>query len=114
MSDVDIVDVFKGSSLWLTQAIISSSSSFELFFGVSSISNGEVVTICGSFSVGGPLVLSPMLICGLSGCIWSALGTSSLPGIVSSGLPCGLNVFSRRSFLSLCLLFGWVCDPFVW
>ena len=85
MSDVDIVDVFKGSSLWLTQAIISSSSSFELFFGVSSISNGEVVTICGSFSVGGPLVLSPMLICGLSGGVWSALGTSSLAGIVSSG-----------------------------
>ena len=34
------------------RAIISTSSSFELFFGVSNISNGEVVTICGSFSVG--------------------------------------------------------------
>ena len=85
LSGVDLVDVFEGSSLWFPRAIISTSSSFELFFGVSNISNVEVVTICGSFSVGGPLVLSPMLICGLSGGVWSALGTSSLAGIVSSG-----------------------------
>ena len=85
MSDIDTVDVFEGSSLWLTRAIISTSSSLELSFVVLSIPDAEFVATCGLFFVGNPLALSPVPICGILGCIWSALGTSSLSGLVSSG-----------------------------
>ena len=83
--DVDVVDVSEGSSLWLTRAIIFISPSFELFLGLLVISNGDVVIMWGAFSVESPSVVSPMLICGLLPCVWSALGMSSLSGIVSSG-----------------------------
>ena len=85
MSDIDTADVIEGSSLRLTRAIISTLSPLGLSFVVSSIPNAEVGTTCGLFTVGNPPVLSPVSICGLLGCIWSALGISSVLGPESSG-----------------------------
>ena len=85
MSDVDTADVIESLSLWFTRAIISTVLFFGLPFVVLSIPNADTVTMCGLFFVGDPSVLFLVSICGLLGCIWSALGIIFVPGLVSSG-----------------------------
>ena len=85
MSDVDTADVIESLSLWFTRAIISTLWSLGLSSVVSSIPNADAVTTCGLFFMGDPSVLFPASICGLLGCIWSALGIIFVPGPVSSG-----------------------------